>query len=127
MGLGVDGRGWAALQGLFMADNAMLFIPRAVERCPTNGRLHLAHALVSEQQWLRGTGGTDGAAPGVDRYQQAIKSPDSAPEARMRAAWFLLRTRKLDEALALLDAPGARSTDTYVQYLTDLVRGQVLR
>jgi VWFA-related protein len=117
----------AALQGMFMADNAMLFIPRAVERCPTNGRLHLAHALVSEQQWLRGTVGTDVEAQIVERYQQAIKIPDSAPEARMRAAWFLLRTRKLDEALALLDAPGARSTDTYVQYLTDLVRGQVLR
>jgi len=117
----------AALQGMFMADNAMLFIPRAVERCPTNGRLHLAHALVSEQQWLRGTVGTDVEAQIVERYQQAIKIPDTAPEARMRAAWFLLRTRKLDEALALLDAPGARSTDTYVQYLTDLVRGQVLR
>src|SRR4026208_1530940 len=103
MGLGVDGRGWAALQGLFMADNAMLFIPRAVERCPTNGRLHLAHALVSEQQWLRGTVGTDVEAQIVERYQQAIKIPDSAAEARMRAAWVLLRTRTLDEGLAPRD------------------------
>jgi VWFA-related protein len=117
----------AALQGMFMADNAMLFVPRAVERCPANGRLHLAHALVSEQQWLRGTVGADAEAQILERYQQAIKFPDTAPEARMRGAWFLLRTRKLDEALALLDAPGAPSSDAYVQYLTQLVRGQVLR
>ena len=49
----------AALEGLFMADNAMLFVPRALERCPGEARLHLAHAIVSEQQWLRGTAGAN--------------------------------------------------------------------
>ena len=44
----------AALEGLFLPDSAMLFIPRALQRCPTTPRLHLAHAFVSEQQWLRG-------------------------------------------------------------------------
>ena len=117
----------AALEGMFMADNAMLFVPRAVERCPANGRLHLAHALISEQQWLRGTVGAEAEAQIVERYQQASKFPDTAAEARMRGAWFLLRIRKLDEALALLDTPGAPTTDPYVQYLTHLARGQVLR
>ena len=44
----------AALEGLFLPDSALLFIPRALQRCPTDARLHLAHAFVSEQQWLRG-------------------------------------------------------------------------
>ena len=43
-----------ALEGLFMPDNALLFIPRALQRCPANPRLQLAYALVSEQQWLQG-------------------------------------------------------------------------
>ena len=44
----------AALEGLFLPDSAMLFIPRALQRCPNSPRLRLAHAFVSEQQWLRG-------------------------------------------------------------------------
>ena len=44
----------AALEGLFLPDSALLFIPRALQRCPTSPRLRLAYAFVSEQQWLRG-------------------------------------------------------------------------
>jgi VWFA-related protein len=117
----------AALEGLFMADNAMLFVPRAVERCPGNGRLHLAYAIVSEQQWLRGTVGAEAEAQILQRYEQAIKFPDTAAEARMRAASFLSRTGRLDEALALLQPAPARDGDAYVAYLTELVRGQALR
>jgi VWFA-related protein len=117
----------AALEGLFMADNAMLFVPRAVERCPAEGRLHLALALVSEQQWLHGTSGGNEAAQILRRYEQAINFQESAAEAKMRAAWFLCRTGKLDQALALVDKPLPPGTDRYVQYLTDLVRGQILR
>ena len=36
----------AALEGLFMPDNALLFIPRALQRCPATARLHLAYAFV---------------------------------------------------------------------------------
>ena len=117
----------AALEGLFMAESAMLFVPRAVERCPAEARLHLAHAIVSEQQWLRGTTGTDEEARILERYEQAIKFQETGAEARMRAAWFLCRTGKLDQALALIDKPLAPNSDRYIQYLTDLVRGQVLR
>jgi VWFA-related protein len=117
----------AALEGLFMADNAMLFVPRAVERCPANGRLHLAYAIVSEQQWLRGTVGAEAEAQILQRYEEAFKFSDTAAEARMRAAWFLSRTGKLDQAVALLEPAPARDADPYVVYLTALVRGQVLR
>jgi len=117
----------AALEGLFMADNAMLFVPRAVERCPGEARLQLAYAIISEQQWLHGSAGANEENAILDRYQAAIRSPDTAAEARMRAAWFLCRLGRLDEALVLADVAPARGTDPYVLYLTDLVRGQILR
>jgi len=116
----------AALEGLFMADSAMLFVPKAVERCPGEGRLQLAHALVSEQQWLRGTAGSEQETNILDRYKAAMKFSETAAEARMRAAWFLSRIGKLDEALALVE-PRPTVSDRYVQYLTDLVRGQIFR
>ena len=117
----------AALEGMFMPDSAMLFVPRAVERCPGEARLQLAYAIISEQQWLRGTVGANEVDSILGRYQAAMKSPDTAPEARMRAAWFLCRIGRLDEALALADVRPPAGTDQYVRYLTDLVRGQVLR
>src|SRR5204863_5577294 len=94
---------------------------------PREGRLHLAHAIISEQRWLRGTAGTSDETGILDRYQAAINFPDTAAEDRMRAAWFLSRVGRLDEALALVDARPSGSTDPYVLYLTDLVRGQILR
>jgi tetratricopeptide (TPR) repeat protein len=45
----------------------------------------------------------------------------------MRAAWFLCRSGKLEQALALVPEQATPNTDRYVQYLTDLVRGQILR
>jgi VWFA-related protein len=117
----------AAFEGLFMTDSAMLFVPRAVERCPDKPRLRLAYAIISEQQWLRGSVGANEESTILDRYQAAIKSSDTAPEARMRAAWFLYRIGRLDEALALADQGPPGGTDPYVLYLTNLVRGQILR
>lgn len=116
----------AALEGLFMADSAMLFVPKAAERCPNEGRLHLAHALVSEQQWLRGTAGPEEENNILDRYKTAMKFSETSAEAHMRGAWFLSRIGKLDEALALVE-PRPNITDLYVLYLTDLVRGQIFR
>jgi len=117
----------SALEGLFMPDSAMLFVPRAVERCPGEARLQLAYAIISEQQWLRGTVGSTEETSILGRYQAAMKSPDTAAEARMRAALFLYRIGKLDEALALAEGSPGAATDPYVRYLTDLVRGQILR
>jgi VWFA-related protein len=117
----------AALEGLFMADSAMLFVPHAVERCPGEARLHLANAIISEQQWLRGSTGATEEADIFKRYEQAIKVQETGAEARMRAAWFLSRTGKLEQALALVGPPLQPDTDRYLHYLTDLVRGQILR
>jgi VWFA-related protein len=116
-----------ALEGLFIPDSAMLFVPRAVERCPGEARLQLAHAIISEQQWLRGTAGANEETSILERYQAAIKSPETAAEARMRAASFLCRVGRLDEAQAIVDVRPPAGTDPYVLYLTDLVRGQILR
>jgi tetratricopeptide (TPR) repeat protein len=117
----------AALEGLFMPDSAIVLLPSAIERCPREGRLHLGHAIISEQRWLRGTAGTNDEVAILERYQAAINFPDTAAEARMRAAWFLCRAGRLDEALALIDVRPSGDTDAYVRYLTDLVRGQILR
>jgi tetratricopeptide (TPR) repeat protein len=117
----------AALEGLFIPDTAITLVPGAIERCPREGRLHLAYAIISEQQWLRGTAGASEETRILDRYHAAIEFPDTAPEARMRAAWFLSRAGRLDEALALVEVRRADGTDPYVLYLTDLVRGQILR
>jgi tetratricopeptide (TPR) repeat protein len=89
--------------------------------------LQLAYAIISEQQWLGGTASANEEDAILGRYQAAMKSPDTAAEARMRAAWFLCRIGRLDDALRLAEVAPAAGTDPYVRYLTDLVRGQILR
>jgi tetratricopeptide (TPR) repeat protein len=117
----------AALEGLFMPENAVLFIPRALQRCPASPRLHLAYAFVSEQQWLRG-----GLTPAqelevVSRYEAAMKFPQTEAEARVRAARFLYSLGQFDRALDLLNPTTAQTTDKEVRYFADLVRGQIQR
>ena len=63
----------------------------------------------------------------LDRYQAAIKFPETAAEARMRAAWFLSgRQASMRRWRSSRPRPPG-GTDPYVLYLTDLVRGQILR
>ena len=116
-----------ALEGLFNPENALLFIPRGLQRCPASARLHLAYAVVSEQQWLRGTTTTEQEPEVVRRYEQAMKFPETATEARVRAARFLLALRQFDRGLALLDAVTSPAGDLEIRYFTHLVRGQLLR
>ena len=117
----------AALEGLFLPDSALLFIPRALQRCPTSPRLRLAYAFVSEQQWLRGGLTPDQELEVVQRYEEAMKFPETEPEARVRAARFLYGLGTFDRALAVLDGGTAPSTDKEVQYFSQLIRGQILR
>jgi VWFA-related protein len=117
----------AALEGLFMPESAMLFIPRAVQRCPGTSRLRLAHAFASEQQWLRGGLTPEQELDVVRRYEEAMKFPETEPEARVRAARFLHALGNFERALDVLNAATAQSTDREVRYLADLVRGQILR
>jgi tetratricopeptide (TPR) repeat protein len=117
----------AALQGLFLPDSAMLFIPRALQRCPNSPRLHLAYAFVSEQQWMRGGVTPEQELEIVRRYEEAMKFPETEPEARVRAARFLLALGNVDRALEVIKAATRAAEEREVRYLTNLVRGQVLR
>jgi tetratricopeptide (TPR) repeat protein len=61
------------------------------------------------------------------RYEEAMRAPDTEPEARVRAAWFLQSRGRPEQALEVLrDAPG-QSADLHVRYLAFLVRGEALR
>ena len=117
----------AALEGLFMPESALMFIPRALQRCPTTPRLHLAYAFVSEQQWLRG-----GMTPAqqlevVDRYEAAMKFPETEFEARVRGARYLYGLGNFDKALEVLNGATRQTTDKELRYFADLIRGQVQR
>jgi VWFA-related protein len=118
----------AALEGLFLPDNAILFIPRALQRCPASARLHLAYAFVSEQQWLRGGLTPVQEQEVVARYESAMKFPETEAEARVRAARFLYALGSFDRALTVVNAGAtAIPADQELRYFTDLVRGQILR
>lgn len=117
----------AALEGLFMPESALLFVPRALQRCADNPRLHLAYAFVSEQQWLRGGMTTEQKAEVVTRYEAAIKFPNTAVEARIRAARMLVALGDADRAIALLDNSTRQAADKEMRYFAHLVLGQALR
>jgi hypothetical protein len=118
----------SALEGLFNPDNALLFIARGLQRCPSSGRLQLAYAVVSEQQWLRGTTSPTQEADILSRYEQALKSPDTASEARVRSARFLYALGQFDRALSVLDPVVTRPpTELELRYFAHLVHGQILR
>jgi tetratricopeptide (TPR) repeat protein len=87
----------------------------------------LAHAFVSEQQWLRGGPTPEREREVVRLYEEAMKFPETEPEARVRAARFLYALGNFERALELLNGATRQSTDKEVRYLADLVRGQVLR
>lgn len=118
----------SALEGLFSPENALLFIGRGLQRCPAAGRLHLAHAVVSEQQWLRGPMTPPQEADILQRFEQAMKFPDASVEARVRAARFLYGLGQFDRSLEML-APVAATppTEPEMRYFAHLIRGQVLR
>jgi VWFA-related protein len=117
----------AALEGLFMPESAILFIPRALQRCPTHPRLHLAYAFVSEQQWLRGGLTSAQELEVVRRYEEAMKFPETEPEARVRAGRFLYGLGNHERALDVLNGAKRQSTDPEIKYFIELIRGQILR
>jgi hypothetical protein len=117
----------AGLEGLFLPESAMLFVPRALQRCPNSARLHLAHAFVSEQLWLRGGMTPAQEVEVVSRYEAAMKFPETSAEARVRGARFLFGIGRHERALALLTTATRQSPDLEIRYFSDLVRGQILR
>jgi VWFA-related protein len=117
----------AALEGLFAPESAQPFIARSLLRCPDNPRLHLAHAFVLEQQWLRGRT-TPAQAPEIlTRYEAAMKFPETETEARVRAARFLHAQGQLDRALAMVNGVTRQSPDLEIRYFEHLIRGQILK
>jgi tetratricopeptide (TPR) repeat protein len=117
----------AMLEGLFMAESAMFFVPQALQRCPNDPRLHLARAILSEQQWVRGLPSALTDADVIARYESAIGFPETRAEASIRAAWFFHRTARDDRAIALLDGAAPPENAPALRYLAGLIRGQVLR
>ena len=117
----------AALEGTFVPENAMQFIARALQRCPASGRLRLAHAMVSEQQWLRGRTVPGQEAEIIARYEEAMTSPDVQVEARVRAARFLYGLGQFDRSLKLLEGLAVSPGDLEMRYCALLIRGQALR
>jgi tetratricopeptide (TPR) repeat protein len=117
----------SSLAGLFAPENALLFLPRAVERCPNEPRLRLSHAVIAEQQWLRGRTTAGQEADILNLYEQAIKWPATALEARVRAARFLYGMGQFDRGLAMLEGVTAPAADLELRYFAHLVRGQLLR
>jgi VWFA-related protein len=119
-----------ALEGLFIPEYALQFVPRALQRCPSNARLTLGYALVSEQQWIQGRATAAQEPEILNRYEQAMKFPETEPEARVRAARFLYGLRQFDRGLAMLDGiklPTAPPSDLELRYFASLIRGQLLR
>ena len=118
----------AGLESALRPNIAAAFIARAVQRCPNEPRLSLALAVVTEQQWLRNAQTSAAETAEVARrYELAMKSPETEAEARVRNALFLYRLGEYRQAIDLLDRPMPQSSDTYVRYLVNLVRGKVLR
>jgi VWFA-related protein len=115
-----------AFEGAFMTNAAMAFVSRSVERCPDAPQLQLAYAVLSDQQWLRGTSRTTGESEVLPRYERAMAFAETNAEARVRAAWLLRRIGQLDRALAVLEGAREPSSDRQVRYLGELVRGQIL-
>ena len=87
-----------------------------MQRCPTKPRLQLAYAFVSEQQWLRGGMTPEQRLEVVDRYEAAIKFPETAFEARMRAARLLFTLGNSDKALEVLDGATRQTSDKELLY-----------
>ncbi len=127
------------LQGLNQPNLSAPLSTVALQRCPTDARLLLAHAIVDDQRWpqdLRGmpavpvdtsTPTADQAEALVARYEAAAKLPDTAIEARVREAWLLCRLGRFADALRLVNDPTTPDADGNVRYYYQLVRGQTLR
>lgn len=131
--------GSSALLGLVRPAIAHPFIEKALTRCGTEPRLHLALAVAVDQRVPFGTEAsrawqthhaalTDAHRQHVQQlYEEAARHGDVAPEARVRGAWLLVRTGDALTALEWLDAAHVPADDAHVRYFEALVRGQAYR
>src|SRR5690606_11465372 len=97
-------------------------------------RLHLAAAVITDQQW---PAGTLRPLPGIVKqigpnaahrsdvttsYAKAMAYAETSVEARVRAAWFAYRVGEFDRALQLIAEATAPVSDPQLTYYRDLIR-----
>jgi tetratricopeptide (TPR) repeat protein len=82
---------------------------------------------VSEQQWIQGRTTAAQEPEILNRYEQAMKFPETEPEARVRAARFLYGLGQFDRGIVMLDGIKTPPADLELRYFASLVRGQLLR
>ena len=83
--------------------------------------------MIAEQQWTAGSADDTLAATIAGLYDRAIAMPETAAEARVRAAWFQFRLGHVDRARTLIDAVGGEPDVPHVRYFLGVVRGMILR
>lgn len=123
------------LEGTMRPDVTSRYVERALRRFPDEPRFVLSRAIVTDQDWSSKGGDrftVTGAADASDAerighaYGAAMAFPDTGVEARVRYGWFLHRTTRDQEALAVLTAAGASPiADRSLNYLRHLFLGHV--
>jgi hypothetical protein len=124
-------------QAAYLADVTSSLAGQALERCPNEGRLHLARAIATDQLWSIGAARAriSGDAPRnlditavLDGYTSAIdRAPAVASEAAVRAAWAAYRARDLQRSLAELQRVTQPGQEPIAIYYRHLIGAQVLR
>jgi tetratricopeptide (TPR) repeat protein len=114
-------------------------VTHALTRFPDEPRFVLARAIVTDQAWPMGMAVSSTSlhrpvrpteahiSDVIARYTDAIAHAETAPEARVRLAWFLHRIGRYKEALTHLDAAADETgLDVAMRYMYRLFRGHVL-
>lgn len=133
---------WAELsiaQGMVRSTFAEPLVAHALTRFPEEPRFVLARAIVTDQAWPMGMAVSttplhrpvrptdEHITHVIARYTDAMAHFETAPEARVRLAWFLHRIGRHQEALVHLDAVADESgLDAAMRYMYRLFRGHVL-
>lgn len=126
------------LEGLFEPSVGATFVARAAERCPADPRFALAMAVIRDQQVRLGESALapvrepaktvpDGQQRALDALALAAANAETKHEAIARTAWLHFRGARYAEGLKTIDTLTTPAPEPAVQYLVDLIRGQLLR
>jgi VWFA-related protein len=126
------------LEGLFEPSVGATFVTRAAERCPADLRFTLAMAVIRDQQVRLGESALaparepaktipDGQQRALDALALAAAKAETMHEAIARTAWLHFRGARYAEGLKTIDTLTTPAPEPAVQYLVDVIRGQLLR
>jgi VWFA-related protein len=126
------------LEGLFEPSVGATFVTRAAERCPADPRFTLAMAVIRDQQVRLGESALaparepaktipDGQQRALDALALAAAKAETKHEAIARTAWLHFRGARYAEGLKTIDTLTTPAPEPAVQYLVDVIRGQLLR